>query len=70
VRAPAAPPRPATEKPRVEDSAAPKRIGQTSSNERMIVSTTGPRGAAPWKIWLGAAVAGGLVAGLVLVLFK
>ena len=70
VRAPAAPPRPAVESPRLDNAAAQQRVGQTSSNERKMVSTTGPRGTAAWKIWLGAAAAGGLVAALVLVLFK
>ncbi len=70
VRAPAAPPRPAVESPHPENVAAQKRVGQTASNERKMVSTTGPRGTAPWKIWLGAAALGGFVAALVLVLFK
>jgi signal recognition particle receptor subunit beta len=71
--APAAPPRPAPAAPpvpRPDDSAVPKRLPQSTSNERKMVSTTGPRGPAPWKIWAGAALVGGLVAGLVLVLFK
>ncbi|HYC76262.1 MAG TPA: hypothetical protein VEI02_01430, partial [Planctomycetota bacterium] len=70
VRAPAAPPRPQVGEHRLEDAGSQRRVRQTSSDERMIVSSTRGRGLPTAAVWIGAALLGGLGAAVAVLLLK
>jgi signal recognition particle receptor subunit beta len=68
--APPAPPRAKVAEARAETATSRVAGNRSPTNDRRILSTSGPKPLDPWKVWVGAAVAGGVVAAIVLALFK